>query len=355
MAGNFLRTSLAPAGCYCWSLASSCSLSVRFAVLSITIPRSFVDSYPFPKSPRSISFSTLAFPFLNPNLRLNLSLYTASRYIRFMSFIKVGTNFNIDIEFTAPSFGRRLGAWAIDVVVLVIYMMLAAEILEAFERSINSDDGGWWTLQAIKLTLFLPFILYHLALEVLVNGQSVGKMAAGIKVVSENGGRPSLGQYIIRWLIRTSDYMLLIIIVVMIITSAYGFVLSSEMYWALALAFGLLVTDLVLVNTRKQQRLGDILAHTVLIRTKQKERITDTVFLEVEDTYVPQFPQIMQLSDRDMNSLKSILDTVRKHRDFNMAAMAAEKIKAHLKIETYMEPEEFLAVLLKDYNYLSAN
>jgi hypothetical protein len=35
--------------------------------------------------------------------------------------------------------------------------------------------------------------------------------------------------------------------------------------------------------------------------------------------------------------------------------MAAEKIKAHLKIETGMEPEAFLEVLLKDYNFLSAN
>ena len=33
----------------------------------------------------------------------------------------------------------------------------------------------------------------------------------------------------------------------------------------------------------------------------------------------------------------------------------AEKIKSHLKIDTYLEPEDFLEVLLKDYNYLSAN
>ena len=68
-----------------------------------------------------------------------------------------------------------------------------------------------------------------------------------------------------------------------------------------------------------------------------------------------EFPQIMQLSDRDINSLKGIIDTARKHKDHNMAFMAAEKIKAHLKIDTYLEPEEFLEVLLKDYNYLSAN
>ena len=109
------------------------------------------------------------------------------------------------------------------------------------------------------------------------------------------------------------------------------------------------------MNTKKQQRLGDILAHTVLIDTKERGKITDTVFLEVEESYVPQFPQIMQLSDRDINSLKGIIDAARKHKDHHMASMAAEKIKAHLKIDTYLEPEDFLEVLLKDYNYLSVN
>ena len=36
-----------------------------------------------------------------------------------------------------------------------------------------------------------------------------------------------------------------------------------------------------------------------------------------------------------------------------MAAAASDKIKNHLKIETSMQPFEFLDVLLKDYNYLS--
>ena len=63
----------------------------------------------------------------------------------------------------------------------------------------------------------------------------------------------------------------------------------------------------------------------------------------------------MQLSDRDMNSLKGILDTARKKGDYNLAEMASEKIKNHLKIQTTLSPFEFLEVLLKDYNYLSAN
>ena len=272
-----------------------------------------------------------------------------------MSTVRVATNFNIDIEFTAPPFYRRLLAWVVDIVILIFYLVIITNFMEWFDRQLGYGEDMNVVRWAVSLLVLLPFMLYHVVLEATMNGQSIGKKIMGIKVVSENGGRPSLGQLIIRWLIRTSDYMLLMIIVVMVILSNSGIALSSEIYIALTLAIVLLITDLVLVNTRKQQRLGDILAHTVLINTKQKEKITDTVFLEVEDTYVPQFPQIMQLSDRDINALKGIIDTARKHKDYNMAMMAAEKIKSHLKIDTGMEPEEFLDVLLKDYNYLSTN
>ena len=121
------------------------------------------------------------------------------------------------------------------------------------------------------------------------------------------------------------------------------------------MAMGLLITDVILANTRKQQRLGDILAHTLLINTRQSESINDTIFLEISDKYVPSFPQVMQLSDRDINSLKGILDTARRRGDYNLAEMASEKIKNHLKIQTTLSAFDFLEVLLKDYNYLSSN
>jgi 5,10-methylenetetrahydrofolate reductase len=61
----------------------------------------------------------------------------------------------------------------------------------------------------------------------------------------------------------------------------------------------------------------------------------------------------MQLSDRDINAIKSILETARKKGDVDMAVAAGDKIKSHLKIESSLSPFDFLDVLLKDYNYLS--
>jgi uncharacterized RDD family membrane protein YckC len=269
-----------------------------------------------------------------------------------MSIVRIATNFNLDIEFTAPPFYRRLFAWALDIIIQVFYLIVAIRMLNWVARVFFArHSDGSMKMWAVSLLFFLPFLLYHAIMEITMNGQSIGKRLMGIKVISENGGKPSIGQFIIRWLMRTSDYTLIVIVVLI----PYAQIFGPQVYWGVAGAMALLVADLILVNTKKQQRLGDILAHTVLINTKQNEQLSDTVFLEVPEQYVPQFPQIMQLSDRDINALKGILDTAKKHRDPHMALLAAEKIKAHLKIESGMAPEQFLEVLLKDYNYLSAN
>jgi uncharacterized RDD family membrane protein YckC len=280
----------------------------------------------------------------NKYLRLQKVAFPNKIYIWYMSIVRIATHFNIDIEFTAPPFYRRLFAWTIDLVIQIFYFIIAVRFLSFLAGQMSGRDG--MAMMAISLVLLLPALLYHVAMEITMGGQSIG-----IKVISENGGKPSIGQFIIRWLIRTSDYTLIVIIVFVSFVRNFG----PQFNWGIAISIGLLIADLILVNTNKQQRLGDILAHTVLINTHQKEKITDTVFLEVSESYVPQFPQIMQLSDRDINALKGIIDTAKKHKDHHMAYMAAEKIKTHLKIETTLEPEAFLEVLLKDYNYLSAN
>ena len=129
---------------------------------------------------------------------------------------------------------------------------------------------------------------------------------------------------------------------------------NPETTFIVLAALGFLITDIILViSSKKGQRIGDMLARSILIRTNRKASIEETVFQEVADNYTPSFPQIMQLSDRDINAIKSILETARKKGDFDMAAAASEKIKSHLKIDSAMSPFEFLDILLKDYNYLS--
>lgn len=269
-----------------------------------------------------------------------------------MPAIKVPTSFNIDVEFEIPEFYKRLLALIIDIVIQYFYLLLARWVYYAIVSSYNDYNRDTiYDLNAIGLLFFSPLLVYHLVLEILMNGQSVGKKIMGIRVVNENGGRPAISQFIIRWMLRDIWFFFLFIIG---LYTVYGSS-KTEGVFLIVLVLAYFVTEIVLVvSSKKGQRLGDILAKTILISTRAKADIEETVFQEVEDSYIPAFPQIMQLSDKDINSIKSILQTAKKKGDFQLAAVAADKIKNHLNIRDNMSPFDFLEIVLKDYNYLSA-
>jgi uncharacterized RDD family membrane protein YckC len=222
-----------------------------------------------------------------------------------MPIIKIHTNFNIDLEFEAAEFHRRLGAWAIDLFIQIFYIIIAGKIINALRDGKNFSIDDAYDSWGISLMLIVPFFIYHLVSEITMIGQSVGKKLMKIRVVNENGGKASISQYVIRWLIRTSDLSILLIIAYLPYAAVYGYKAVA----AIAGAILLLFADIILVaSTKKAQRLGDMLAGTILIRTHPKGSISDTVFLEVADNYIPSFPQIMQLSDKDINAIDVSFD-----------------------------------------------
>ncbi len=269
-----------------------------------------------------------------------------------MAVIKVPTNFNIDVEFEIPEFYRRLISLLIDILIQFFYIKIAIEILKAIANNMDiwDSDQQYNLYWLILIILYLPILIYHVVLEITMNGQSIGKKITGIRVVNENGGKASISQFLIRWLVRDIWFILLLLIG---LQQEYGGN-KGESAFLIIVVLGYFITDIVLViSSKKGQRIGDILAKTILIRINTKGNIEDTVFVAVADSYVPSFPQIMQLSDKDINAIKSILEISRKKGDFNMAEAASSKIKAHLRIESTLSPFDFLDVLLKDYNYLS--
>jgi uncharacterized RDD family membrane protein YckC len=269
-----------------------------------------------------------------------------------MAAIKVPTNFNIDVEFEIPEFYKRLLALLIDNVLLFFYVKIATAILQAIYNSSDIwDTDTQYNIHWLSIVLILfPLLSYHAILEITMNGQSIGKKMMGLRVVDENGGKASISQFLIRWLVR--DIWFLIILAIAISTEASGKMGEAIFIYITVIVY--FFADIALVvSSKKGQRIGDLLAKTILISTRTHANIEETVFQEVADNYTPSFPQVMQLSDKDLNAIKSILETARKKGDFAMAEAAAYKIKAHLKIESGLGPFDFLAILLKDYNYLS--
>jgi uncharacterized RDD family membrane protein YckC len=270
-----------------------------------------------------------------------------------MAVIKVPTNFNIDLEFEIPEFYRRMFALLIDMLIEYFYLRIASAIYDSIDNNRNSfDTDASYDMAAIGILLFLPVLIYHVVLEITMNGQSIGKKIMKLRVVDENGGRPGISQYLIRWLLRLGDVW--IVAILLLLLSMPYFMRDAESIFLILAVLAFFITDIILViSSKKGQRLGDILARTILIKINTKADIEDTVFQEVSDSYVPSFPEIMKLNDNDINAIKNILDTARKKGDYHMASAASEKIKAHLKIVSALSPFDFLEIALKDYNYLS--
>src|SRR5687767_14884683 len=200
-----------------------------------------------------------------------------------MGIVRIPTNFNIELDFEVPEFYRRLVAWLLDVVLLFFYIKIAGEIFTSYinsQEKLDLDDE--YNIHFLRIILWMPVFIYHPVCEITMNGQSIGKKIMGLQVVNENGGRPSISQFLIRWLIRTSDYMLVIILLLNVQVLMY-----KELMFALIGSIILLIVDIVLVvSTRKSQRLGDILAKTILIRIQPQGSIEDTVFVAVSDNYI---------------------------------------------------------------------
>jgi uncharacterized RDD family membrane protein YckC len=249
--------------------------------------------------------------------------------------VKLDTGFNIEIDFTIAPFIKRLFAWLIDYVIIIAWFIIMNKVFRIGQEYI-------WELPAWQdFIIALPPLLYFPLTEIFLNGQTVGKKAMQIKVITIDGGNPSISQFIIRWLFRMIDFPVWILV-------AIG--MGEVPWWSVILLFAGIGC---LIATPYTQRIGDVVAGTILIDTRNRTSWEDTVFTELTEDYQPRYPQVMQLSDKDINTLKGIISAVRKKSDYDLSIRIAARIRSKLHIEDDQDSLEFLQTLLKDYNYYS--
>jgi uncharacterized RDD family membrane protein YckC len=244
-----------------------------------------------------------------------------------MSTIKIITTQNIELEFELANIGERLVAWLIDLVIFILYFFAVLLIINFLDLDIRHLENKPWQAISLGLLIGSPFIFYNLACEIWLNGQTVGKKVMGIKVVGITGGQVSFSQYLIRWVFRLVDIYLF---------------------------NGLPAFVCILISDHKQ-RIGDIVAGTAVIRTRARSSLQHTLFVPtLQPAYAVSFSEIAQLTDRDMQLVKEVINLVNQTGNTLLASHTAEKIKEILQIQSDMEPFYFLQVILADYNYLTS-
>lgn len=261
-----------------------------------------------------------------------------------MAAIKIPTAFNIDLEFEAADLGQRFVAWLIDLAIRIAYMVLVWVV--SANSSWSSDTRNVFSF----LLITIPISLYFLVSEVLLKGQTLGKKAVGLKVVSLIGNTPSFSQHMIRWVFRIFETPFLFLALIGVIASERD--AGALIVLMLLMVLSPVVPIVAMVRSKYNQRVGDVVAGTIVVNTKTKSSLNDTIFREVSQTdYQPHFPQILRLSDKDLNKVKELMDRALRSNNLELAAKVSYRVRDVLKIETNMDHMQFLETLLNDYNY----
>ena len=241
-----------------------------------------------------------------------------------MNTIRITTSQNIDLEYELGSLGDRIVGFILDWLIILAYILIFAAIVGFTDLGNFLNNNSWITI----LIIIFPIFFYDLLCEMFLNGQSPGKKVMKIKVVSLNGEQATFSQYLIRWLFRVIDFPLSLYLA--------GFITIA-------------VSD-------KRQRLGDIIAGTTLVKTKARTNFDQTLYVPTAPIeYKVAYPEVINLSDRDVQLVKEVLLTVRRSGNTMLAVQAQQKIESVLRIKNLHEDSmSFLHVVLADYNHLAS-
>jgi len=241
-----------------------------------------------------------------------------------MQTIRITTSQNIDIDYEVAGVGERILGRLIDYGLFILILILGAIV-----GSMMSSDSDSSPVIIVLIVIYaVLYVFYDLVCEITMNGQSVGKRVMKIKVISLNGARPTISQYLLRWLFRIAD-----------------FTLTSDVCGLISVAV-----------TEKHQRVGDLVAGTTLIKTSPRTQIDRLVFAPVADTYEPVYKEVTLLTDRDITLVHDVLTNYLKTGNNVIVYNTAERIKEFLSVslQPNMNSLQFLQTIIKDYNHIVA-
>lgn len=221
----------------------------------------------------------------------------------------------VNIQPTVASVGDRIFAQILDWIVLLAYLVMVIWI--GVENHINSN---WYFI----ITIGLIPLFYTLLLEIFNQGQSLGKMLMKMQVVKLDGSSPTLGAYLMRWLL---------------------FIIDGPMTGYMGL--------LVIILSRNNQRLGDLAAGTVVIKKQKYKKIQISLdeYDYLAKNYTPRYPQAADLSLEQIEIITRTLSVSQKDFAIRVARLAG-KVREKLNIERKETDDvAFLNRIVRDYQY----
>ena len=176
----------------------------------------------------------------------------------------------VDLEYEVAGLGSRFIAILIDTLIQTVVMIavvaaivLGAALIGVTGRRVFGGDGTLAVILGIAIAVLLVFLLtwgYFVIFELAWNGQTPGKRAAGIRVLTARGEPISVVHAFVRNLVRIVDYL----------PPSY------------------MVGAAVILATRRAQRLGDLAAGTIVVKERRAGTPRTLAALPPEQALAPQ-------------------------------------------------------------------
>jgi uncharacterized RDD family membrane protein YckC len=260
---------------------------------------------------------------------------------------------NVRIEYEYATVVQRCIAALIDMAVLALFLVIMYFIV---------GRAAGENFMIIELLIIkIPFIFYHPLLEYLTQGQTLGKYALGIRVVTYSGERPGLREIFTRWMFKGH----FIWIGFSFVGLYHGHPMQAAQAVASFMVFGVIhggmgVIGLMYASVAdRKQRMGDVMAGTVIIKDKSSVRysLKDVLSIKNQENYTPEYPNVVRFTDEDMLLIKNTIQRVRKYPNPETKKFAIDLANESARLiglqETPKKRLKFLQTLLQDYVVLT--
>lgn len=246
-----------------------------------------------------------------------------------MATTEVHTPQNVILQYELADLKDRILAFLIDQAVLWVGLSILA-----FVGSLIGILEVRGAAQVFSLLFYvflvLVYVLYTLLSEIFMDGQTVGKKALKIKIMRADGKPIKTNDLIMRWSVRMLDIFL---------TAGAGAIFS-------------------IVSSEKNQRIGDVIANTVVIRLNPELAFNISTILDIhkKKDYQVTYPNAAQLPEETAVLIKTILDRRKKYANqahLDALHMMSAKICSKLALNKPKDHAVFLRTVLNDYVYLT--
>ena len=147
-----------------------------------------------------------------------------------------------DLDF-APVLASKTKRWFASLTDYFFYMLAMFFISYLFgNRSIDENGNTSWNMHGLPsfIAMILPWLLFFPGIESFNNGQTIGKALFRIKTVKEDGSKINFGTSFLKHFFDWVDYLPFLGICGMIVAS----------------------------NNDKKQRVGDLVAKTIVVNSR---------------------------------------------------------------------------------------